>query len=912
MKNKLSKYIYAALLTLCAAMPVTAQQRQDAMYIFRNDGVFNAFFFDDIERIDFSMVDTLGALHESYVVQEIYALDSVYRIPLSAIDSVSFITPETKYKEGVVKMEESLRDYITAVDGMTLTLSGSTPESLLPVNGTKLSLLEVNDLFPYGFAGEVVSVNNSGGGYTVVCDSADLADLFEFLVIKVAAEGSNEANVKAVSGRRRAEYELEPTHIDLAPVEGSLSLTSSFGFTDELSADIGASVGYKLKPSIDIRAFLYVGVLDGVQFTSTVRAQLDTEMSLDVSGSFTCHIDMPITKIPIPLGQPFVRVDTDLGFFTEGQGSLNAGYQLNTSSRLYGYTYFDSSLFGKRELDANVMMLSVSDEWKKITGKATISAGMYLETGVVAVSKKLGKISLRADAGVRASVEAELKKEDFDLLGTALPTDKALEAATSKTLIYDILNRDASLDMGGFADVQAIAKLGSWTRSLKREEVFPIHWGGSGGLVPNFLEVLAEPDPYDDTHCTLSARVGRKTPFPNRLGFNVFDDKGKLVSTLWNSSEYWGGEPTNFSVSATGLQPGIKYTAMPVTSFLGWDLPAKPSTEFMTTIEGLKLAKEEVSFEYDETDEKTVNIGTNCTNLEVKFEKETPWLTAAIVKKTLHLSCTENTGKDIREATLIVSGLSPDGETLTAQLLVSQLPEVHGFLMVKSGEATWAMDHDPSYVNTPMHVVPTKEEQEEDGWEPYDMGFAIPFYDHTHDVEDIFKRHRYIEPDEQGNFNMVKDGLTMKGTFDKKTGKGSGTFELSTTFLYRQAPWETLVNYYRYSIEFNDAITFNSLYEGTLSHEAKGTFTIAPSSEGENTYVFILTGNGTYRLEGTYIDQITNWEANGWLVGTEYPNAQLHTNSISLYPGCSEPYYGDELPCTFTINKYQLHYRFSE
>ena len=65
MKNKLSKYIYAALLTLCAAMPVTAQQRQDAMYIFRNDGVFNAFFFDDIERIDFSMVDTLGALHDN-------------------------------------------------------------------------------------------------------------------------------------------------------------------------------------------------------------------------------------------------------------------------------------------------------------------------------------------------------------------------------------------------------------------------------------------------------------------------------------------------------------------------------------------------------------------------------------------------------------------------------------------------------------------------------------------------------------------------------------------------------------------------------------------------------------------------------------------------------------------------------
>jgi len=912
MKNKLSRYIYVALLTLCGAMPATAQQRQDAMYIFRNDGVFNAFFFDDIESIDFSMVDTLGALHDEYVVQEIHALDSVYRIPLSAIDSVSFVTPETKYKDGVVKMEEQLKNYITAVDDMTLTLAANTPEHLLPVKGTKLSLLQVDDLFPYGFAGEVVSVNNSGGGYTVVCDSADLAELFDFLVIKVAAHGDNETNVKALDKPRRAEYELEPTHVDLTPVEGSLSLTSSFGFTDELSADIGASVGYKLKPSIDIRAFLYVGLLDGVQFTSTVRAQLDTEMSLDVSGSFTCHVDLPIAKIPIPLGQPFVRLDADLGFFAEGQGSINAGYQLNTSSRLYGYTYFDSSLFGKQELDANVKMLSVTDEWKKITGKATISAGMYLETGVVAVSKKLGKVSLRADAGVRVSLEAELKKEDFDLLNVALPADKALEAATSKTLIYDILNRDASLDMGGFADVQAIAKLGSWTRSLKREEVFPLHWGGSGGLVPNFLEVMAEPDPYDDTHCTLSARVGRKTPFPNRLGFNIFDDKGKLVSTLWNSREYWGGEPSEFSVSATGLQPGIKYTAMPVTSFFAWDLPAKPTTEFMTTIEGLQLSKEMISVEYDDTDMHIVNIGTNCTGLEVKPEKEYPWLTVELVKKTLQIICTENTDNDIREATFTVSGTDPNGQKLTAKLLVSQLPEIHGFLMVKQGESDWAMDYNPSYVNTSLHVVPTPEEQEEDGWEPYDMGFAIPLYDCNTDVEDIFKRHRYMEPDEQGNFNLEKDGLTMKGTFDRKTGKGSGTFQLSTSFLYKHATLEALTNYYRYNIENDDIMEFNSWVEGTMAHEAKGTFTIVPSSEGEHTYLFTLNGQGTYRLDGTYIDQITNWEANNYLTGNEHPDAVLHTNTLSLYPGCSEPYYGDELPCAFTISDWKLYYRFEE
>ena len=235
-------------LSISTGSSLCAQTRQDAMYVFRNDGQFNAFFFDDIERIDFSMVDTLGALHDEYVVQEIYALDTVYRIPLSAIDSVSFTTPETKYKEGVVKMEESLNDYITAVDGMRLTLAANTPVNLLPQEGTKLSLLEVSELFPYGFAGEVSSVEHTDGGYTVVCDSVDLTELFDQLVIKVAAHGEHnpevtEARVRPSDNtqanvRRRAEYELEPTHIDLPTIEGSYSLTSSFGFTDELSADI--------------------------------------------------------------------------------------------------------------------------------------------------------------------------------------------------------------------------------------------------------------------------------------------------------------------------------------------------------------------------------------------------------------------------------------------------------------------------------------------------------------------------------------------------------------------------------------------------------------------------------------------------------------------------------------------------
>ena len=90
--------IIMAVLAMFSVLPVSAQQTQDALYIFRNDGEFNAFFFGDIDRIDYSKVDTLGVEQADYVVQEVWALDTVYRIPISAIDSIAFVTPEKKIK----------------------------------------------------------------------------------------------------------------------------------------------------------------------------------------------------------------------------------------------------------------------------------------------------------------------------------------------------------------------------------------------------------------------------------------------------------------------------------------------------------------------------------------------------------------------------------------------------------------------------------------------------------------------------------------------------------------------------------------------------------------------------------------------------------------------------------------------
>ncbi len=63
-------------------------QAQDALYIYRNDGSFNGFLYNEIDSIVYSKFDVDSILQSNYVVQEVWTVDSVYRIPLTTIVSL--------------------------------------------------------------------------------------------------------------------------------------------------------------------------------------------------------------------------------------------------------------------------------------------------------------------------------------------------------------------------------------------------------------------------------------------------------------------------------------------------------------------------------------------------------------------------------------------------------------------------------------------------------------------------------------------------------------------------------------------------------------------------------------------------------------------------------------------------------
>ena len=103
---------YAAVLltALTGSLPMMAQEDEveggEAFYIYQNDGHFDGFFYDQVKEIRYSRFDTLGIERSEYVSQEIVTEDSVYRIMLTAIDSVSYVQPEIRYAKGMRFMRD--------------------------------------------------------------------------------------------------------------------------------------------------------------------------------------------------------------------------------------------------------------------------------------------------------------------------------------------------------------------------------------------------------------------------------------------------------------------------------------------------------------------------------------------------------------------------------------------------------------------------------------------------------------------------------------------------------------------------------------------------------------------------------------------------------------------------------------
>lgn len=652
----LFKRVLSVLLLVFLLLPIQAQQVQDALYIFRNDGTFNAFFYADIVRIGYSRVDTFGVEHDDVVVQEIEALDTLYRIPLTAIDSVAFVTPENKVKADVTLMTALLTDYIVASDSTSwFRLSPSAPASIVPKVGDKLLIEDPAPYLPDGFSGRVTSVSQTSDGITVNTEAVGLFDLFDRYVAKAAG-----SSTEPRSGIRRAGGDdVWKTHLDISyqtaepiiipPLTGNFNFTGSGEFIkDFASLDGVGTFTYAFTPHVDIRVFLYADAVYGIKYHHEVRWSGDESATTNIAGIVTGHIDIPATfpaeavskmkdaalkKAGKELVKKLSTFDVVLSFgvFLEGQGSMNKSLTLQrTNARHLDVVNYIAPAYSEPSLDYLQLRSSIKSDRDTVicsgwAGKLTFNVGLY---GKAYIKKPW----LKREWELAARLEGGVRLEEEPAVAVDAITNVTLEESSK---LYTLLNREDDVHLNLFANVQGYLKLGWFTPLNLKPEVTTDHLG-LYGIVPDISRVQWNIDKLKPWQGTLTSPVRRDLLFSVPVGFAIFDEDNKQVASWWNPVDYWHESVyTLYQNTFDKLETGKIYTAYPQIKLYGAILLTDQNTEFTLGPAFINIDKDKKVFtDYDkrllEVDEKInfrdVELLTNIANTEMEVPANANWI----------------------------------------------------------------------------------------------------------------------------------------------------------------------------------------------------------------------------------------------------------------------------------------------
>lgn len=667
---------------LLALLPLTAQQTQDALYIYRNDGIFHGFFYADIEKIEFSKIDTLGVEHYDYVVQEVYALDSIYRIPISAIDSVSFITPETKYQEGVITSESTLWDYVIGSnDPLTcFTLSASTPAAIVPKVGVKLANTMATTYLPYGFYGQVTSVSNTGEGIEVVAERVPMEELFKQHVIKVAVETENwsESEMARRSTARRVPQMLIP--LDLKP---EYNVTLGLGdlallYPSDVIFSGTGNATLSIKPKVSARAFASIGWATSSVYDMQFRNEMKTDFSFKASGTLMMRKDVKlIPKITVPIAATGFVFTMDCGATLSYSGKIEVDYHSYNHSVTNATMMANIDPFGWVEetsiADGSVNLtrkeLAASEEIA-VRSKGTLQAGFFATPAISLL--EVASLTARIEVGDRISLSGELSAS------TTIPDGSTENIATSQ---YDELNHDGSVTIDVYTSGTAIGAVTGtkWkvTRSLYNE---PIGRAFSGALVPKFSDlgyVAGEGASF-----VFTANLSRDVLFKSPVGFALYDSNNKLVKSKWADFSY-DGTQKSYSLTFDGLQQDANYTVFPTCKVYGSELLGSPRMTFNTghNLE-LTVTPQQLTFG-QESGKQNFTVITPVEIQDIKTQinyrdGDPGWLKCSLLGSTdsdtwiYSASADPNKKPTDRTADIFITATTMNGTLLNGVLSVSQ------------------------------------------------------------------------------------------------------------------------------------------------------------------------------------------------------------------------------------------------
>lgn len=535
-------------LLLLTGLSFAASAQNDAIYVYRNDGSFNAFLKADVDSVVPSRYDADSLLHAEWQMQVVYTPDSIYRIPLESIDSVSFVAPPTIVNANVFELTAAHDAYLSECDTVRFTLSLNTPAEMRPSRGNVVVSTYDCLSFPDGIMARVLSKTQDESGIHYNCERVGLEDVYEQLVF--IGEGYAE---EPVAGSRQAvgasfERELWNKEWTRTLEKGGTSTTLRVGDAARMIVTLnirGAKVQY---------------------FSLELTNELTSSVTFNATSSFEKWYEKELAKVTLPRIRipqcPLLFLTPKLklsGYFAEGATvSMDCSAHFNRTDRVK-YEYKDNrwSAVPRYSNNAGIDVASLS-----MTG--------YTEVGLIpdlffSINGSATGLGIECTVGVKESVDFK-----FDAV------------AAFDEGMYDAL-KDSYARTTMPWSVRAYAQVGLFGNGVQPASV-KISGEPQIGTNKYLLPLFSKPE-YQEGAVSLTAvlktQPSRDLLLPVQLGMSFYDKDEKLetkyISTAYRSRSQWPLDGVQISYT---MESGKTYTAYPTVKIMGKELRATPSADF--------------------------------------------------------------------------------------------------------------------------------------------------------------------------------------------------------------------------------------------------------------------------------------------------------------------------------------------
>lgn len=537
-KSKVQRLEYGRSVASPQATSDKPADQQNAVYFYRHDGRFNAFEQTAIKSMSHDIADTL----------QVALADSVYKIPIAAIDSIGIHPFPTVYNPRVVRLAPYI-PYVESVsaENQSIKFKKNLPDGMKPRQGDILFYETFDTTFPDGFAGRVVTTD----GYACSTEMVGLDDIYERVIMfgtlsaanGLSASESGSSHLPAPDDMKD-EVPKSGLSIDLKDMKLSVSRGSASASLDlDISPDFIVSV-------------VKNGKYDFALISVDIKLDASAEVTFKVSHSikladFLGPSITPVAKFVIP-ACPVFSVGLDLHPFIDAALNGSISESARFSSRFAAsITYRDGDVSFRPQVKAD---MSAGTPDVQAEGKVHVGA---LILPSIQITGGFWKVGPAFKLGPSATVTLDVDPSGAVNCAYDVLKDSKVSIAFEGNL---------EVDMRAFGRRVGATEMPELPFTIASKDWY---------FVPLFTKPTVAPTRKENVGVSTTASRDILLSVP--IGIDIL--YGETPIKYYDGGSY-SGETTIIRNHFSGFEEGATYTAVPTVDIFGVHVRAFPTTEF--------------------------------------------------------------------------------------------------------------------------------------------------------------------------------------------------------------------------------------------------------------------------------------------------------------------------------------------